>query len=128
MNRTGPTGAEPGARLIPSTSAMKSPAFVLLVAVERDAEAPLAPLEHRGDRLETGEIVVERAADLDLEIADAVALEVVLERLRQAVGDRLAHIRRGDRIEETDGVAHVQPVGAVAPAETRVPLAPAAPA
>ena len=68
--------------------------LVLLVAVQRDAAAPLAPLEHGGDRLETGEVRLWRAANLDLEIADAVALEVVLERFRQAVGDRLADIRR----------------------------------
>ena len=89
---------------------------VLLVAVERDVERASAAVEHGGNRLEPRDVLVQPAGHLDLQIGDAVALEVVLQGLGQAVVDRrLEAVGGRDRIEEADGVPHMQalqrPVG-----------------
>ena len=78
----------------------------LLVAVERREIGLRDAVEHRGDARQAIDVGIERARDLELEIAVAVGRDHLLQALRQAVVEPLAgEFRLRQRVDQTDGVA-----------------------
>ena len=75
----------------------------MLVAVERDEIRLGRAIQHGGNLDQPRQIGIDVAADLELEIADAVGRHDFFQRFRQAIADlsRMA----ADDIDQSDGVA-----------------------
>ncbi len=90
---------------------------VLLVAIERGLVRRTRSIEHRRDAREPIEILIELAADFQLEVTMTIALDHLFERLGQTVVARGLHVARGDRIDHADGMARIENGGRVQCAE-----------
>src|SRR5690606_26319000 len=67
-------------------------ALVLLVAVERDRELSADLPQQPGYLLQTRNVGIGVAAHLDLEIANPIVVQIVGQRLRQAIADALGRV------------------------------------
>ena len=77
--------------------------IVLFVAVKRDEVRPSQAIENGGNLGQSGQIGVEVAANLELEIAVAVGRHDFLQRFRQAIADLSG--MTADRVDQPDGMA-----------------------